>query len=97
MPEPWALAVLAAAAWRVWMLLAYDGILDAARERLFPGSSRRLAWLRCAYCAGFWVALGWWAAWWVDDRALYAAALLALSAGLIVFDKIMDVLEKHGE
>lgn len=34
-PGPWEFALLAAAAWRTWMLLAHDEILDPLRDRVF--------------------------------------------------------------
>lgn len=97
MPEPWKLGVLAAAAWRTWMLLAWDSILDAPRDRLFPGGSPSARWLVCPYCAGFWVVLAWTVAWAIDDRTVWAALPFALNAAVILFDRIIDVLEKHGE
>lgn len=83
------IVLLALASYRVWRLLAEDDILDAPRRRLLNlGDWRREGdpvppdyrqwWgslLACAWCAGFWISLGWWAAW-----LAWPTVTLALSA-----------------
>lgn len=93
-PDWWTFLLLALAAFRVFRLLAHDTILDPARERLLglrgwsegqmipPGYRRRTAeFLICPWCLGFWLALGWWAAWEIwPHGATVAATPFALSA-----------------
>lgn len=95
-PTGWEFLLLALAAWRTWMLLAADTILDPLRDRLLPGRPRLLSWLECPYCAGFWTAAAWAAAYWAaGDWALAAATPFALSAAVVFADAAVDRL--HGE
>lgn len=93
-PEPFAFVLLALASWRVWRLIAEDALLDRPRAWLLrgtpppggatplPGYRETVAyWLTCPYCAGFWIAVGWWAGWLLlDDWAVAAAVPWAISA-----------------
>lgn len=79
---PWPFVLLALAAYRVWKLIGDDEILarprDAAVRRL--GDKWEL-FLVCPWCAGFWVTLAWWGAWWAWPRTtLIVAAPFALNA-----------------
>lgn len=73
-PNWYSLVLLGTAAWRSWYLLAEDDILHPLRLRL-PG--RTVDWLLCPFCAGFWIALGWWGAWqeWPHGTLVVAAAV----------------------
>jgi hypothetical protein len=102
-PDWWQTALLALAAWRTYRLIAKDVILDPLRSRLvglhgweegkpIPKAYReKLAeFLVCPACCGFWVSLGWWAAWqqW-PHGTLVAAAPFAISA-LVILIAIPD-------
>ncbi len=54
--------LLALAAWRTWLLLAEDKILDGPRDKAAPDGSKRTQFIGCAACFGFWIALAWWLA-----------------------------------
>jgi Protein of unknown function (DUF1360) len=73
---------------RKWVLglpRSYDP--DRESANLYPGYRENVAtWLTCPWCAGFWISLGWWAAWLITPKwATVAAVPWALSAlvGLI--------------
>ena len=105
-PNWYGLALLALAAWRVFQLISDDDILDRPRRwllRLDPawekegddvGDNYRFEWgtfITCPYCAGFWIALGWWGAWQIwPHGALVAATPFALSAGVVGLAKILS-------
>jgi hypothetical protein len=48
------LVVAGLAAFRIWVLLASDGITAPLRAQL---SARVAGWLTCPWCAGFWIAV----------------------------------------
>jgi hypothetical protein len=93
-PEPYELVLLALAAFRVTRLIGWDDITEPWRHRLAgyddaPGAPRGLAarLVECPWCLGWWVSLGWWAAWarFEDETLLVAtpwavAALVGLAA-----------------
>ena len=94
-PEWYELLLLGLGAWRMFHLLAYDDILDRPRRyvtRLDPrwqkegdptGDRYReglAEFIQCPFCLGFWVALGWWAAWEAWPDTLIVAVPFALSA-----------------
>jgi Protein of unknown function (DUF1360) len=102
-PGWWETLLLALAAWRSYRLLAEDTILNRPRRWLLrldpeweegsdPNPDYRFAWgswLTCPYCAGAWVALGWWAAWLVWPHATVLISVpLALNAALIAAAKL---------
>lgn len=91
-PDWWEAVLLALAAWRTFQLIAEDEILNGPR-RYVTGklSAKWELFIECPYCAGFWIALAWWAAWqiWSDD-ALIAATPFALSAGVIAAAKVLS-------
>lgn len=92
-PDPWEFVILAAAAWRIWHLLAVDAILDPVRDRIFRYGDRHekaLTFLECPYCAGFWITALWWAVWTQTDWALVVAAPFALHAGMLTVERILD-------
>jgi hypothetical protein len=102
-PSWWQFALLVAAAWRVFQLIARDDILDRPRARAlgYPGwkegddlpESFRPKWsefITCPYCAGFWIVVVWWIAWQITDHwTLVVAVPFALSAGLVALDKVL--------
>ena len=75
MPDWWEALLLALAAWRVWHLIALDDLTDRLRRYVTAGRERLLDFIECPYCLGFWVALGWVAAFAIDDTATLWAAL----------------------
>lgn len=94
-----ALVVLSLATFRVWHLLAYDTVLDGLRAWVFrwdgegepPAAYRRRLddFIGCPWCAGFWVALAWWAAWLVWPATTLRCALLpAVSAVAALLSKL---------
>ncbi len=86
--------LLAAAAWRTWLLLAHDDLLDRPRSALPPAVR---SWLECRYCAGFWVAAAWAGFWYLTDWTIVAAVPFALSSALILLDATVDHLTDSGE
>ena len=95
-PQPWAFALLALAAFRVWKLVADDAILDRPRDWLLTraGTSSELAvFLVCPWCLGAWVATAWWASWWAWPHwTLVAAAPFALSAAVGLLASALDAV-----
>lgn len=106
-PGVWTFVLLAAAAWRTWMLLAHDEILDGARDRVYGLDEitwednridvkyrrpRLLRFVECPYCLGFWLAVAWWAAWTAWDGTAWLAAPWAISAALVAIDHAIDLL-----
>lgn len=100
-PNWWAALLLAAAAWRIFHLLAFDDILNPIRNRFVGlatdaktrkgGSERLMDFIECPYCLGFWVALAWWGAWQIwPEGTLIAATPFALSAALIGIAKALS-------
>lgn len=84
-PEPWEFALLALAAWRCWWLLAEDTILNRWRERAhgrWPALVEEF--VGCPFCAGAWIAAGWWACWYFasSEWTTVVAAPFALSAAV---------------
>lgn len=82
-PNWWEFALLAGASFRVWRLLAADAILDRPREWLTrrakaeAGEHREEVeiFLRCPYCLGWWITLGWWGAWLIWPHATVVVAV----------------------
>jgi hypothetical protein len=96
-PDWWTLILLGLAAYRIYRLIAMDTLLDIPRAWLVglprnwregmalpQGYRSRIAeFLVCPWCLGFWVSLGWWAAWQQWPReALIVAAPFALSTAV---------------
>lgn len=86
-PEPFELALLALAAFRLWKLIGDDIILDGPRDFLVERAERAgygqslLSLLVCPWCSGAWISLGWWLAWYAfPTGALVAATPFAISA-----------------
>jgi uncharacterized protein DUF1360 len=104
-PDWWAFLLLGLAAWSTFELLAFDTILEGPRRRLLRlgrewekagdpvPDNYRLSWaifLSCPYCAGFWIAVAWLAAWEIDHKwTLIVAAFMALRALVISGDKLL--------
>lgn len=91
-PDWWEAALLGLAAWRTFQLLAADDLLDTPRRYVTSRLSEYWEdFLTCPYCAGFWMALAWWAAWQVwGDSTLVAATPFALSAVVIGAAKVLS-------
>lgn len=84
-PGPWEFALLALAAWRCWWLLSEDDILNRWRERIHGRWPRLVEdFVGCPFCAGAWIAVGWWAAWYLlsDKWVTVAAVPFALAAAV---------------
>jgi Protein of unknown function (DUF1360) len=93
-PGVWAFALIGAASYRLWLLLAEDSILDRPRRWIMrlgdweePDPAPALyraklgEFVACPWCFGFWIAVAWWAAWLVwEQGALVVATPFALSA-----------------
>lgn len=93
-PDPYALILLALAAFRTWRLLAWDTILRPYREWLIGRSdegTRPLIvgrtyrqtldeYIHCPWCLGAWLCAAWWGAWLWSDDVLIVAAVAAISA-----------------
>jgi hypothetical protein len=105
-PDWYSVILLSLAAWRVFQLLAWDTILEGPRRWLFRISSdwdgespitdrsyrETLAlFVQCPYCAGFWIAVAWWVAWYFfPTETVFVAVPWALSAGVIGADKLLS-------
>ncbi len=108
-PNWYEVLLLAVAAWRVFQLVAHDGILDRPRRwalRLGRDWQKdgddvpegfRAKWalfLECPYCAGAWIAGAWWVAWLIFPHAtLVAATPFVLSAGVVALSKVLSMDE----
>ena len=93
-PEPWAFALLALAAFRVWKLVAEDTLLDRPLARL-----REWEAVTCPWCSGAWIAGAWWASWyWLSPHwTLVAAVPFALSTTVAALALALDALAQAGE
>ena len=91
-PDWWEAVLLALAAWRVFQLIAEDEILNGPRRYVTGKLDEKWElFIECPYCAGFWIALAWWAAWQVNEKwTLIVAVPWALSAGVIGASKILS-------
>lgn len=98
-PNWWTFFLLAAAAWRLYHLLAFDDILNPLRNRLVGlpsdaksrtgGREKMMDFIECPFCLGFWTALAWWGAWQLWPHGTVVVAVpLALSAALIVVQRV---------
>jgi hypothetical protein len=82
-PGPWAMVVLAAAAFRLWKLLADDTILDRQRDRFVERWPQTDEFIACPWCLGFWIGGALWATWWWwPDATLACSTPFALSAAV---------------
>lgn len=85
-PDWWQFLLLATANYRLWRLLAVDEIGDRPRNWLLDRAPWMQKWLECPWCAGAWLAVGWWGAWqaWPHGSLVAAAPFaISLAAGLI--------------
>jgi hypothetical protein len=91
-PDWWEAILLALAAWRVFQLIADDEILNGPRRYVTGKLSEKWElFIECPYCAGFWIALAWWAAWQLNEEwTLIVAVPWALSAGVIAASKVLS-------
>jgi hypothetical protein len=85
--------LLALSAYRVWRLLALDAILDRPRSALFPDDTGRGQFLRCPWCAGFWVAAVLWALTWatLSDGLPAPGLVFGAAAALVALLGTVDV------
>lgn len=82
-PGPWAFALLAFAAFRVFWLIGEDAILDRPRAFVTANGRRETLtlFLSCPWCCGAWCSLAWWLAWTIGPHwTLVVAVPFALSA-----------------
>jgi hypothetical protein len=98
-PNWYEIILLALAAWRTFQLIALDDITDGFRRYVTQVSrttnkAKRetlLLFIECPYCAGFWIALAWWAAFQIHEfGTLVVAVPFALSAGVIAGAKVLS-------
>lgn len=91
-PDWWEAVLLALAAWRTFQLLAEDDILETPRRYVTARLSDYWQdFLTCPYCAGFWIAVAWWAAWQIEGEwTLIVAVPWALSAGVVAAAKVLS-------
>ena len=94
-PNWYSLALLGAATFRVWRLLAEDDLTDRARRYVTRLGTRwqkdgdpvpdgyrvgLMKFILCPWCSGAWLAAAWWGAWQAwPHGTLVVAALAALS------------------
>lgn len=88
-PGWWTFLLLTLAGARTWRLVAKDTVLDRPRRWALGTDEEDLPTVRyrekldvlvtCPWCAGFWLTLGWFIAWWIDSRTLVVAAVAAAS------------------
>lgn len=95
-PDWYELLLLSVAAYRLWRLLALDDVLERPRHLLLRLGSAwekegdpvpddyRSGWatfLTCPWCAGAWLAIGWWVAWEIwPHETLVVSVPFAISA-----------------
>ncbi len=89
-PTWYPLTLLGLAAFRTWKLIGDDTILDRPRNWSMLGAFKlggpklKDYWetlIECPWCAGFWVSLLWWGAWYLwPHGTLIATVPLAISA-----------------
>ena len=91
-PDWWEAVLLALAAWRTFQLIAEDDILDRPRRYVTDRVSEKWElFIECPYCAGFWIALAWWAVWQIEDEwTLIVATPFVLSVGVIAAAKVLS-------
>ncbi len=87
---PWQFVLVALAAWRTWHVLAWDSVLDRARD---PLPARFASFVECPFCLGFWVTLAWVAAFWIEPHwTVIVAVPFAVSAAVAMLQLIADAL-----
>lgn len=79
------------AAWRTWVLLARDTILDGPRDAVAPEGSKQREFLECPYCSGFWTAGIWVTAW--DVTRLHVPGIVVWMAGWWAVAALVIVIE----
>ena len=91
-PDWWEALLLALAAWRIFQLIAEDTILDGPRRYVTAQLDAKWElFIECPYCAGFWIAVAWWAAWQIEPHwTLIVAVPWALSAGVVAAAKVLS-------
>jgi hypothetical protein len=93
-PTAYETLLLALAAYRCYILLGYDKLLDGPRDRLPPAVRD---WVECRWCAGFWIAVAWVGAWYATEWTTVAAVPFAVATVLVLTDATVDALDKGGE
>lgn len=85
-PNVWSFVLLALATFRIWRLIGEDTILDRPRAALTRRMPKGEEFIRCPWCAGFWISVVIWLLWvWQPHWTLVGCTPLAISAivGLI--------------
>lgn len=91
-PGPWAFALLALAVWRAWKIVGDDTILDRPRNWLIDRLGDRFdAFIVCVWCAGWWIAVAFWAAWLLwPNGTLIVSTPLAISGAVGLIGSAWD-------
>lgn len=97
------LFIISLAAWRCWLLLSTDVILDPLRDWVLGTTevgggathykrAKLATFLGCPWCSGFWIALAWFAAWhwWSHPNTVLVAIPLAISTVVGLTTKLDD-------
>ncbi len=81
--------LLALAAWRTYVLVSRDAILDGPRSKIHRSSITDF--IECPYCLGFWIALAWWGAFelWPHGTPI-AASAVAVTALVPLIERLTD-------
>lgn len=91
-PQWWSATLLALATFRCVRLVGWDDLTASwrlwVRRRLGKGAE---TFVSCPWCVGWWITLGWWAAWQIwPHGTLVAAVPFALAAVVGLVAKGLD-------
>ncbi len=91
-PDWWTTALLALAAFRTWKLIGDDTILDRPRTWIVKrGGEYVETLLECPWCAGAYVSVAWWLAWYFwPHGTLVASVPFAISALVGLFGQMVS-------
>ena len=111
-PNWWEFLLLGLAAWSTFHLVAHDDIFDRPRRKLLrlgkewekegdpvPGNYRinTANFLKCPYCAGFWIWIAWLVVWWIWPAGALAAAALMGGRTMVVAGAKLLIKEEDKE